>query len=84
MKSRKILLGLIVGICVCFAGSLSAQKANYQSNKPVEIGPDNIGGRVTSIVAFAAHEYGVGEDFLNYTFEMYAGAATGGLYYNNE
>lgn len=84
MKSRKILLGLIVGICVCFAGSLSAQKANYQSNKLVEIGPDNIGGRVTSIVAFAAHEYGVGEDFLNYTFEMYAGAATGGLYYNNE
>lgn len=74
MKSRKVLLGLIVGVCVCFAGSLSAQNANYQSNKLVEIGPDNIGGRVTSVVNL------VEDDTLN----IYAGAATGGLYTRNE
>lgn len=74
MKSRKVLLGLIVGICVCFAGSVAAQKANYQSNKLVEIGPDNIGGRVTSIVDFVQND----------TINLYAGAATGGLYTKDE
>jgi hypothetical protein len=72
MKSRKVLLGLIVGVCVCLAGTATAQKANYQSNKLVEIGPDNIGGRVTSLVV-ASHPD------QNSTL-LYAGAATGGLY----
>ena len=71
MKSRKVLLGLIVGICVCLTGTATAQKANYQSNKLVEIGPDNIGGRVTSLVV-------AGHPDENTTL-LYAGAATGGL-----
>lgn len=68
MKSRNVLLGLFVGICVCFAGPVFAQKANYQSDKLVEIGPDNIGGRTTSLVLG-------GNPVL-----AYAGAASGGLY----
>ena len=72
MKSRKVLLGLIVGFCVCLAGTATAQKANYQSNKLVEIGPDNIGGRVTSIVVASHPEQG--------STLLYAGAATGGMY----
>lgn len=72
MKSRKVLLGLIVGFCVCLAGTATAQKANYQSNKLVEIGPDNIGGRITSLVV-ANHPD-------ENTTLLYAGAATGGLY----
>ena len=35
MKSRKVLLGLIVGFCVCLAGTATAQTANFQSNKLV-------------------------------------------------
>ena len=72
MKSRKVLLGLIVGFCVCLAGTATAQKANYQSNKLVEIGPDNIGGRVTSLVV-------AGHPDQNSSL-LYAGAASGGLY----
>ncbi len=72
MKSRKVLLGLLVGLAVCFVGTATAQKANYQNNKLVEIGPDNIGGRVTSLVVF-----GGGVDTA---VTLYAGAATGGLY----
>ena len=72
MKSRKVLLGLIVGFCVCLAGTATAQKANYESNKLVEIGPDNIGGRVTSLVV-------AGHPDENSVL-LYAGAATGGLY----
>ena len=68
MKSRNVLLGLFVGICVCFAGPVSAQKANYRSDKLVEIGPDNIGGRATSLVVMGP--FGA----------AYAGAASGGLY----
>ena len=70
MKSRKVLLGLIVGCFVCLAGTATAQKANFESNKLVEIGPDNIGGRVTSIVAYSDDTSSV----------LFAGAATGGLY----
>ena len=76
MKSRKVLLGLIAGFCVCFMGAATAQNANYQSDKLVEIGPDNIGGRVTSLVVYQ------NETSIMY----YAGAASGGLYsmeYNN-
>lgn len=68
MKSRNVLLGLFVGICVCFAAPVSAQKANYQSDKLVEIGPDNIGGRTTSLVIMGPFS------------AAYAGAASGGLY----
>jgi len=74
MKSRKVLLGLIVGFCVCLGGTAGAQKANFQSDKLVEIGPDNIGGRVTSLIA--VHN-GSTNDLSS---ALYAGAATGGLY----
>ena len=74
MKSRKVLLGLIVGFCVCLAGTATAQKANFHSNKLVEIGPDNIGGRVTSIIVSNVSPNGG----VNAT--LYAGTATGGLY----
>ena len=77
MKSRKVLLGLIVGFCVCFAGTTTAQKANFQSDKLVEIGPDNIGGRVTSFIAI--HSSSVQDSSAVY----YAGAASGGLYTRN-
>ncbi len=72
MKSRKVLLGLFVGLAMCFVGTASAQKANYQNNNLVEIGPDNIGGRVTSLVVFG----GASDTAVT----LYAGAATGGLY----
>ena len=74
MKSRKVLLGLIVGLSVCLAGTATAQKANFHSNKLVEIGPDNIGGRVTSIIVSNVSPNGG----VNAT--LYAGTATGGLY----
>ena len=76
MKSRKVLLGLIVGLCVCLAGTATAQKANFQSNKLVEIGPDNIGGRVTSVVI-------VNNATDEASSLVYAGAASGGLYVRN-
>ena len=72
MKSRKVLLGFFVGLAMCFVGTATAQKANYQNDKFVEIGPDNIGGRVTSLVIF-----GGGSDN---PATIYAGAATGGLF----
>lgn len=71
MKSRKVFFGLILGVCVCLAGGATAQNANYQSNKLVEIGPDNIGGRVTSLVIVN------GADNQK---TLYAGAASGGVY----
>ena len=71
MKSKKVLLGLIVASFVGFAGISSAQtKANYQNNL-IEIGPDNIGGRTRAIVADqrdASHK------------TLYAGGVAGGLY----
>lgn len=74
MKSRKVLLGLIVGFCVCLSGAANAQKANFQSDKLVEIGPDNIGGRVTSVIVTNASPTDDSQKTL------YAGAASGGLY----
>lgn len=71
MKSRRVLLGLILGVCVCLAGGVKAQNANYQSNKLVEIGPDNIGGRVTSLLVVNGAD---NEKVL------YLGAASGGVY----
>lgn len=72
MKSRKVLLGLIVGFAMSLAGTATAQTANYQNNQLLEIGPDNIGGRVSSIVVFGQNE--------DMSTTLYAGAATGGLY----
>lgn len=72
MKSRKVLLGLIVGFAMCLAGTATAQKANFQNDKLVEIGPDNIGGRVTTLVVF--------NHIDESTSTLYAGAANGGLY----
>ena len=72
MKSRKVLLGLFVGLTMCLAGTATAQNANYQNNKLVEIGPDNIGGRVTSLVVFGGSS--------DAATTLYAGAASGGLY----
>ena len=71
MKSKKVLIGLIVAAFFGGAQIASAQtKANYQNNL-IEIGPDNIGGRVRSIVVDAADP--------NHT-TLYAGGVCGGLY----
>lgn len=71
MKSKKVLLGLIVAAFVGGANFTSAQpKANYQNNL-VEIGPDNIAGRVRSII--------VDEADPNHT-TLYAGGVAGGLF----
>ncbi len=71
MKSKKVLIGLIVAAFFGGAHFASAQtKANYQNNL-IEIGPDNIGGRVRSIV--------VDESDPNHT-TLYAGGVAGGLY----
>src|SRR5574344_940916 len=71
MKSKKVLIGLIVTAFVGFAGICSAQtKANYQNNL-IEIGPDNIGGRTRTIIADKS-------DSTNST--LYAAGVAGGLY----
>lgn len=74
MKSKKVLLGLILAAFVGSAGFAGAQtKANYQ-NKLIEIGPDNISGRIRSVVADQS-------DINNVT--IYAGGVAGGLYKMN-
>ena len=71
MKSKKLLFGLIVAAFVGGAGFASAQpKANYQNNL-IEIGPDNIAGRIRSIVVDNA-------DPSHTT--LYAGGVAGGLF----
>ncbi len=71
MKNKKVLIGLIVAAFVGGAHFASAQpKANYQ-NQLIEIGPDNIGGRVRSIVV----DKSVPGDSV-----LYAGGVAGGLY----
>lgn len=71
MKSKKLLIGLIVAAFVCGAHLASAQtKANYR-NALVEIGPDNIAGRVRAIVVDNADP--------NHT-TLYAGGVAGGLF----
>lgn len=71
MKSKKVLIGLIVAAFVGGAHFASAQpKANYQNNL-IEIGPDNIAGRVRAIV--------VDEADPNHT-TLYAGGVAGGLF----
>lgn len=72
MKSKKVLLGLFVGLLACVGGSTMAQtKANFHSDKLAEVGPNNIGGRVRAIVVDnrdASHQ------------TLYAGGVAGGLY----
>lgn len=75
MKSKKVLLGLIAGLLAFSAGSAQAQtKANFQNDRLIEVGPNNIGGRVRSIVIDQ-------RDASNQT--IYAGGVAGGLYRYN-
>lgn len=69
MKSKKVLLGLFLGLFASFTGIATAQ-TNSGSNL-VELGPDNIGGRITSLVVDQ-------HDPSHQT--IYAGAASGGLF----
>ena len=72
MKRKTLLFGLIVAAFVGGAHISSAQqpKANYQNNL-IEIGPDNIGGRVRAIV--------VDEADPKHT-TLFAGGVAGGLF----
>lgn len=71
MKRKTLLFGLIVAAFVGGASFSSAQpKANYQNNL-IEIGPDNVGGRVRAIVVDNADP--------NHT-TLYAGGVAGGLF----
>lgn len=74
MKSKKLLIGLIVAAFVGGVHFASAQsKANFQNNL-IEIGPDNIGGRVRAIIVDQA-------DPKHQT--LYAGGVAGGLFRMN-
>ncbi|MBO4587819.1 MAG: T9SS type A sorting domain-containing protein [Bacteroidales bacterium] len=67
MKSKELLLGLFAGLLLCFSAVADAQtKANYNVSNLQEIGPENIGGRVSALLMD-------GET-------IYAGTALGGLY----
>lgn len=71
MRSKKVLISLIVAAFVGGFNVASAQtKANYQNNL-IEIGPDNIGGRVRAIV--------VDQSDSTHT-TLYAGGVAGGLF----
>lgn len=71
MKRKKVLIGLIVAAFLGGGQFVSAQpKANYQNNL-IEIGPDNIGGRVRSIIVDEANPAHT---------TLYAGGVAGGLY----
>lgn len=65
MKSNKVLLGLFAGVLALMGGTMHAQK----SNNFVEIGPVNVGGHVTSLLAHRTD-----------ATTIYAGSATGGLF----
>ena len=70
MKRNKVLLGLYVGLLTLAGGVANAQTGSFY-----EIGPDNIGGEVSSIVV----------DRLDTSRNtLYAGAATGGLFLKSE
>ena len=66
MKRNKVLLGLYVGLL-----TLAGGVANAQTDRFYEVGPDNIGGHVSSIIVDR-------QDTSRNT--LYAGAATGGLF----
>ena len=67
MKRNKVLLGLYVGLLTLAGGTVSAQTGN----RFYEIGPDNVGGQVSSFVIDR-------QDTNRAT--IYAGATTGGLF----
>ena len=67
MKSARLILGLFAGALLIAGNSAVAQTAN----KFYEIGPNNVGGRINSLVLDQ-------RDRDNTT--IYAGAATGGLF----
>ena len=69
MKGNKVLFGLFVSLSMLFAGQVRAQVNT--GSKLVEIGPDNVSGRITSIVVDRT-------DHTHHT--IYAGAANGGLF----
>lgn len=69
MKRKKVLLGLLMGLSVLVSGVANAQVNT--GSKLVEVGPDNLGGRVTSLIidqSDASHQ------------TIFAGSATGGLF----
>ena len=68
MKINKVLLGLFAGVMALAGGNASAQDTNF-----VEIGPVNVGGHVTSLVADR-----------NDATTIYAGSATGGLFVRSD
>jgi hypothetical protein len=71
MKNKKVLFGLIVSAFVGLSCiSVAQTKANY-NNRLMEIGPDNIAGRVRALVVDQA-------DPTHKT--LYAGGVAGGLY----
>lgn len=71
MKRKEVLLGLILATFVGSFGLGNAQtKANYQNDRLIEIGPDNIGGRARALVATTEDNHTV----------LYAGGVAGGLY----
>ena len=67
MKRNKVLLGLFAGLMALTGGATQAQT----DNNFVEIGPANIGGKVSCVIADQ-------RDSSQTT--LYAGAASGGLY----
>lgn len=66
MKSKGLLLSVFVAILFCTTSAMAQTYAKNDSEGLQEIGPNNLGGRITSLVA--------DENTL------YAGAAIGGLY----
>ena len=68
MKINKVLLGLFAGVMALVGGNASAQDTNF-----VEIGPVNVGGHVTCLVADR-----------NDATTIYAGSATGGLFVRSD
>ena len=70
MKRNKVLLGLYVGLLTLAGGVVNAQ-----TDKFYEVGPDNIGGQVSSIVVSSL-------DTSRNT--LFAGATTGGLFVKSQ
>ena len=70
MKRNKVLLGLYVGLLTLAGGVANAQTGGFY-----EIGPDNVGGEISSIVVDR-------QDTSRNT--LYAGAATGGLFLRSQ
>ncbi len=70
MKSNKVLLGLFAGVMALIGGVAHAQDTNFY-----EIGPDNIGGSVSCLIADMNDASGS---------TVYAGAVSGGLFVRSD